>query len=479
VIAPLRHALPVLLASLWALSGAATESSRPNFVIIFLDDLGWADPAVYGSRWHRTPNFDALAERSIRFTEAYAASPVCSPSRAALLTGRSPARLKLTDWLPGRPPDPRKPLVPATFVGELPLEEVTIAERLREAGYATAHIGKWHLGGEGFGPTDQGFDLNIAGDHTGTPRSYFYPYENEQGIMPGLEEGEPGEYLTDRLTEEAVRFMTANAGRPFFVYLAHSALHVPLEARPDILAHWRGKPAPAEGQNNPYYAAMLESVDDSIGRIITTLAELGIGDRTMIIVTSDNGGLSTRAGPRTPATSNLPLRAGKGFLYEGGLRVPLLIYRPGSPRRAAVDATPVTIMDFYPTMLEIAGLSPAREIDGDSLVPLLEGGGELEREAIFWHFPAYLESDREGETFRTTPCGAIRMGSWKLIEWFETGEVELYDLSADIGESRDLAEAAPGKREELLGALRAWRERVRAPVPKHPNPEYVAPEDRD
>ena len=434
--------------------GAALEPApaggRPNFVFFLLDDLGWSDVSCYGSKYYDTPAIDRLAAEGMRFTDAYAACPVCSPTRASILTGRYPARLNLTDWIPGHKRANPPLLVPA-FNQELPLAEVTIAESLRAAGYTSASIGKWHLGGEPFYPDKQGFDLNVGGTHKGQPPSYFSPYR-----IPTLADGPKGEYLSDRLTDEAEKFIEANRQRPFFLYFPHFAVHQPIQARKDLAAKYAAKP-PDGKQNNATYAAMIESVDQSVGRILAKLQALGIADRTALFFMSDNGGLE-------PVTSNAPLRAGKGTLYEGGIREPLMVKWPGVVRPGSICSVPVTSTDFFPTILQMAGLppEPAHHVDGLSLVPLLRGSGPITREALYWHYPHY---------HKTTPGGAIRAGRWKLIEYFEDGRLELYDLGADVGETTDLAARMPDKARALRAMLQAWRTSVGARMPT-PNPDY-------
>jgi arylsulfatase A-like enzyme len=342
----------------------------------------------------------------VRFTDAYAACPVCSPSRAAIMTGKYPARLHLTDWLPGRPDRPSQKLLRPQFRQDLPLEEITLAEALKPVGYATASVGKWHLGGEPFWPEHQGFDLNVGGTETGSPPGGYFRFRT-----PNLKARSGEEYLTDRLTEEAVRFIEEHRDRPFFLYLAHYAVHIPLQAKPEIEAKYRSKPKRDSPQDNPIYAAMIQSVDEGVGKVLRVLDDLKLTERTVVIFTSDNGGLSVKEGPNTPATSNAPLRAGKGSLYEGGIRVPLIIVGPGVNRPGSVCDVPVSGQDLYPKILAMAGVTPApgQMVDGESLIPLLEGDGALRREALYWHYPHYSNQI-------SRPGGAIRRGDLKLIE---------------------------------------------------------------
>jgi len=457
--------------------GFGSVPARPmNVVFILIDDMGWADLGCYGSRFHETPRIDRFAAESMRFTNATAACPVCSPTRASILTGKHPARLQLTDWIPGNRTPHR--FLPLEFAQHLPDGEVTIAESLRQAGYRTALIGKWHLGAPPHTPERFGFQRNVAGCERGSPPSYFTPYQ-----LQNLEDGPEGEYLTDRLTEEAVRFLEESDGRPFFLYFPHYAVHNPMQGKAAAVERFRRKlatmPPPAgprfkpEGprqcnqvQENPVYAAMVESVDESVGRVLDTLRRLGREEDTVVVFFSDNGGLSTSEGS---PTSNVPLRAGKGWLYEGGIREPLIVRWPGVTRPGSVCETPVCSMDFYPTLLQAAGLPlrPRQHRDGTSLLPLLQGRRPSRERALFWHYP---HLSNQG----CTPCGAVRLGQYKLVEWFHDGRVELYDLEKDPGEERDLAPREPARAASLRRRLEAWRRAVGARMPER-NPDWREP----
>jgi arylsulfatase A len=448
-----------LALSLLALAAGPTAfgqtAARPNIIFILVDDLGWTDLGCQGSKFYETPNIDRLASQSMRFTQAYSACTVCSPTRAALMTGKYPARLHLTDWITGHVKPYAKLKVP-DWQMHLPLAERTIAEALKEAGYATASIGKWHLGGPDFFPDKQGFDVNIGGTDKGSPPNYFSPYK-----ISTLPDGPVGEFLSDRLTDEALKFIEQNKSRPFFIYLPHYAVHTPLMGKSNVVAKYAGKAEPRSPQHNATYAALVESVDDSVGRILRKLDELGLSDNTVIFFNSDNGGLVLNQ-----VTSNLPLRAGKGSAYEGGVRVPLLVKWPGVTRAGAVCPKPVITPDFYPTILDIAKVKPAKHqvIDGQSIVPLLRGAASLKRDTIYWHYPHYHPGG-------ATPYGAIRKGDWKLIEFYEDNHVELYNLSDDIGEQNDLAARLPDKAKALQKQLHTWRKGVGAQMPT-PNPNY-------
>ncbi len=441
----------------WAAGGSGER--KPNFVFVLMDDLGWRDVGCYGSIFYETPNIDRLAAEGMKFTDAYAACPVCSPTRASILTGRYPAPLHLTNWIPGHARPKAKLRVPE-FNQQLPLEEMSIAEALRREGYVSASVGKWHLGREPFYPEKQGFDFSFGGTHRGSPPSYFYPYK-----IPTIATGREGEYLTDRLTEEAERFIERNREKPFFLYLPHYAVHTPLAAKPELAAKYEAKVKPGQDQNNPTYAAMIQSMDESVGRIMAKLRELGIADRTIVVFTSDNGGLAR-------VTSNAPLRAGKGTLYEGGIRVPLIVRFPGAVVAGSACDVPVTSVDFYPTVLEIAGLrsDAAQRFDGVSLLPLLKQSGGLGRDSVYWHYPHYHPGG-------ATPGGAIRWKNYKLIEFFEDGHVELYNLEEDIGEQNDLARKMPRMAEKLRKLLNDWRKSVDAAMPTA-NPDYDPSEEQ-
>lgn len=445
----------------------------PNIVFMLIDDMGYADAGCFGSTFYETPNIDRLATSGMRFTQAYAACPVCSPTRASIMTGKYPARLKLTDFLKGNRSPNDSPLLPAPYVDELPLEEVTVAEVLRQAGYATGHVGKWHLGKKGFWPEDQGFDFNYGGCQSGMPKSYFWP---EWKDNPPIEGAHNGEYLADRLTDEACRFIESHQGRPFFLNFCHYSVHLPIEGKADKIAKYEAKlaahpPLPGQ-QHNARYAAMVESVDDSVGKVMETLQRCGIENDTVFLFFSDNGGLSVEEGKHTPATTNAPLRDGKGYLHEGGIREPMIVSWPGVVPPATVCTEPVCSIDFLPTMAVLAGLAPenagAHNIDGMDISSLFQDpGSHLSRDALYWHYPHF--SNQGGR-----PGGAVRAGDWKLIENYEFGDLELYNLKDDIGEARNLAGIQPERSQKMLEMLGAWRKSVDANMPR-PNPEYIKP----
>jgi arylsulfatase A len=412
-----------LLAHLLAAPGA--EGRQPNIIVILGDDLGVNDLSCYGRKDQRTPNLDRLAQQGVRFTSSYSANPVCSPTRAALMSGKDPARLHLTTFLPGRADAPTQLLLHPRIEQQLPPSVRTIADLLRAAGYATACLGKWHLGGKGFLPTDRGFDV-------------YHPGKNN--TEPSATEGGKGEY---ELTVEAEKFMDKNKERPFFLYIPHHTPHIPLKARAELVEKHKDA-------FNPVYAAMIESMDDCVGRIVAKVEALGLSEDTVIVFTSDNGGLHILEFTLTPATFNRPFRAGKGFLYEGGIRVPAIVrWQSKIPPGRVVD-TPVITMDWLPTFLEFAGLAATEQYDGVSLAGLLTRGTALSPRPLYWHFPHYTNQGG-------WPAGAVRSGDWKLIEHYDDGRLELFNLAEDIGETTDRAAQEPARVAELRGLLEKRR----------------------
>lgn len=457
-----------LIVWLPAFSNAA-PGRKPNVIFILVDDLGNSDGGCFGSSFYETPELNRLASRSMRFTSAYASCAVCSPTRAAIMTGKAPARLHLTDWIPGEGAPKSSRFQTPDWQQSLPLSETTLPEVLKKAGYATAHIGKWHLGGAAEFPEKQGFDLNIAGGHIGHPASFFWPYGEPSNPhrVPGLADtgGAAGEYLTDRLTGDAIHFIESNKDRPFYLNLAHYAVHTPLQAK-SLLVEEAGKRPAANGQSNAIYSAMIKSVDESVGRILGVVERLGLEKNTIIVFTSDNGGVVHAGKP--VVTSNAPLRKGKGFAYEGGLRVPLLIKVPGVTRDGATCDVPVISTDFLPTLVELIGLDSSEAstaLDGISIAPLLRGESRVSRTDLFWHYPHYWNGGI------VSPYSVVRSGDWKLIRFHESGRDELYDLAHDPSEEHDQAEGRASKREDLKERLDAWLTRVNAqlPVPRGPD----------
>ena len=437
------------------LAAAASAAGKPawNILFILVDDLGWHDTAPYGNTFIDTPNLSRLATESARFTNSYAACPVCSPTRASIMTGKYPARLHLTDWIPGRKQWPYSKLLTPSFNQELPPGETTIAEALHPAGYKSAAIGKWHLGGTGYLPTDQGFDINIGGSAAGSPPAYFGPL-----TLPGLKL-EPGEFLTERLTMEGSRFIRESSSRPFFLYESHFTVHIPLQAPKDLIEKYRKRNT---GDVDPIYCAMVETADNSVGRLLKALDESGKAKNTIVVFFSDNGGVRYQGKRPRPVTTNSPLRAGKGHMYEGGIREPLMIRWPGAAHAGSVIDDPVSSVDFLPTLCEAAGVRIGA-VDGISIRPLLQGHRLAER-PLFWHYPHY--SDQGGK-----PAGAVRLGEWKLIEFYEDGRLELFHLIDDPGEKRNLVRREPGRAKKLHQLLADWRTSVNASMPT-PNPGY-------
>jgi len=458
---------------------ACSSEERPNVVFILVDDLGWSDLGCYGSAFYQTPNLDSLAENSIRFTNAYSASPVCSPTRAALMTGRHPVRIGITDWIPGMPAGSHNNFMLncPEDLHNMPLEEVTLAETFRDQGYKTFFAGKWHLGeSEEFWPLSQGFDINQGGNHRGSPtfpggKGYYAPYGN-----PCLSEGPEGEYLTDRLTDESIRFIESSGENPFFLYLSFYTVHTPIQSCSDYDKFYLEKQRmlPDSGrmefrkehdgitrinQTDPRYASMVHSMDANVGRLLLSLKESGKMENTIVIFTSDNGGLSTT--PRAGPTSVLPLRAGKGWCYEGGIRVPLIIAYPGLKSPGSISDQAVISMDLYPTLTELAGVEDQRDrlLDGQSLVPYCQNPEKVDNRVLVWHYPHY-----HGSNWR--PGSAIRHKQWKLVEFYETQSVELYDLSVDLPEQNNLSETYPELADSLYHQLHQRLDELGADYPE-------------
>ena len=475
-------AVVLALLAVFASSGLCA-GRKPNIVFFFIDDLGWSDLGCYGSRYHLTPNIDALAGRGMRFTDGYAACPVCSPTRAALMTGKFPARLGITDWIGAT--QKRNALLTPVNVSALPQAELTFAEVLREAGYATAYFGKWHLGAkDGDHPGTQGFDYHRGVNRAGAPASYHYPFRRKNNPggkpaahdVPDFKDTPPGSYLTDVLAGEAAEFIEKSKESPFLLLLAHYSVHTPIQARARDITQYSerleklGLPRKVGirpekyghtriTQNNPAFAAMVASVDRSVGKVLGKVRELGLENETLVIFTSDNGGLSTLSSKRRAPTSCLPLRAGKGWLYEGGVRVPTIVSWPGITRPGSVSSVPVVTTDFYPTLLTAAGLPlrPSQHLDGVDLTPLLRGGA-LKQRALYWHYPHYHGSANR-------PSASVRKGDYKLVRWYEDGSEELYNLADDLSETRNLGVKQESKRRELADDLDRWLKSTKAKMP--------------
>jgi arylsulfatase A-like enzyme len=446
----------------------AAAAKRPNIVFVLADDLGWSDLACYGSRVHETPNLDRFAQQAVRFTDAYAAAPVCTPTRASLMTGKSPARLHMTIWREAAESPPRnRRLLPPICVANLPYAETTIANRLHDAGYLTALVGKWHLGDSAHYPEDFGFDVNVGGTGWGCPATYFYPYrgmmDKELRYVPHLEFGKPDEYLTDRLTDEALRIIDRAGEQPFFLYLAHHAVHVPLEAKPEDVKHCVELAAERSPRSNAVYAAMVRNLDENFGRLMAHLRRRGLAENTVVVFFSDNGGFIDKWN-KQQVTSNAPLRSGKGSLYEGGIREPLLVLWPGVTPKEAVCHEPVISNDLFFTLLAAAGVTGGTDPtpEGLDIAPLLKNpAARLGRDALFFHYPHYYGGPKD----KMTPSSAVRAGDWKLLEFFEDHRTELYNLRNDLSETTDLAPQMGDKARGLRDRLHAWLDAVQAQMP--------------
>jgi arylsulfatase A len=518
----MRFLTALFLTLISSAAAHAATPQKPNVVLFLVDDLGWRDLGIYGSTFYETPNLDRFARNSVRFTDAYSACHVCSPTRASVMTGKYPARLQMTDWLPGRREYPFQRFKNATILQQLPSAETTLAEALKAHGYATGHFGKWHLGEDPSGPLQHGFDVQVPRWNKGWPNAgYHAPFR-----LDGLSDS-PGDYLTDRLTDEALKYIEEKKDRPFFLYLSHFTVHDPIQGRADLVAKYQAKlkrkgptnrpPFILEGnpdaknspdrakldalikeeayqgyqvlpnqtvkikqeQDNVQFAAMVENMDESFGRVIAKLESLGIAENTIVIFTSDNGGMSAANFGRPDrvvapsaldaafSTSNLPLRGAKGWLYEGGIRVPLMIKGTGRGASGSVSSVPAISTDLYPTILEMIGVpaQPSQHRDGVSLASVVRGGNAPARDALYWHFPHYSNHGMQ------SPGGAIRQGDFKLLDYFENNSVQLFNLREDPGEQRDLASSQPAKVEELRARLQAWRKETGAQM-LTPNPQY-------
>ena len=466
----------VLIVSLLPQPGLG-QAERPNIVFIMADDLGWSDLVRYGSDFHETPNLDRLARESVVFSDAYAASPVCSPTRASIMTGKHPARLHMTIWRESAARRGSGKLFQPVALDALPLEHDTLAEILGDAGYYTAYLGKWHLGAAEAYPQAHGFDINIGGTLWGAPEAFFYPYNTEYRdyfngwrYVPDLEPGQDGDYLTDRLTDRAIEIIEKRQNEPFFLNLWYHTVHTPIEGKPEVVEKYKRKIARDNPKNhvNPHLAAMVESLDENVGRVLSRIEDLGLEDRTIVVFTSDNGGFIGRCklNPELQVTSNAPLRSGKGSCYEGGIRVPMMIRGPNTIADYECSEMVYTC-DLYPTLLAMAGLSDRIEqrLDGIDISPLLTNrNASLERDRLYFHYPHYYGT--------TTPVSAIREGDWKLLEYFEDGRLELYNLRSDLGETENLALSRQSLANRLRKKLDTWRKSVDAQLPE-PNPDFA------
>ncbi|MEC5128212.1 sulfatase [Verrucomicrobiales bacterium BCK34] len=460
------------------------DAKGPNFIFFLVDDLGWADVGFNGSTFHKTPNIDALAQSGVQFTNGYAAASVCSPTRASILTGRHPVSVNITDWIPGNSDTGKFQKLEDR--DNLALEEVTIAEALKKNGYKTFFAGKWHLGDEGHYPEDQGFDINIGGHNSGSPRGgYYAPWKN-----PRLDPKPDDDYLTERLTAETNAYIEQHSqgDEPFLVYLSYYNVHTPIQPYKKHIETFEAAAKALEGetptittrdgvsrgrQDNPELASMVAAVDDSVGSILKKLDDLSIADNTVIIFFSDNGGLCTRPpsygakqkssdpGSKVGPGCNLPLRSGKGWLYEGGIREATIVRAPGITTPGTKCDSPVMSTDFFPTILELAGIapSPKLQIDGESIVDLLKSPDQVKTRSLYWHYPHYHGSG-------WTPGGAIRKGDWKLIEFWEHGDAQLFNLKSDLKEQHDLSSKNPDKKAELAKDLSEWRREIGAKMPE-------------
>ncbi|MBE9463980.1 sulfatase [Dyadobacter subterraneus] len=447
---------------LWISQSGFGQNVKPNIVFVMADDLGYTDLSCYGNPYHRTPNIDSLAKKGLKFTQAYSACPVCSPSRAAIMTGKYPARLHLTNFIAGERKDPRSNVLPAQWTRYLASSEITLAEILKDNGYKTGIVGKWHLGSaDSSSPVNQGFEYDRVIAKNGLDYYNYSITSNGKTVF----EDHGKEYLTDKLTDYAVEYINESKSKPFFLYLTYSAPHVMLIPRADKLNYYFSNYAKYKDKFNPNYAAMLESMDDGVGRVVAELAKNNLLENTIIIFTSDNGGLGLAE--LGPVPTNLaPLRKWKGHVYEGGIKIPLIFSWKGNIKENMVTNNTVIGTDYVSTFCELLGINQTNKSgDGKSFYPVLKSPGQVaERGAIFWHYPHF--SNQEGR-----PSGAVRLGNYKLVESYETGKLELFNLENDISESKDLSAKLPSKTKELAQLLKNWRKQVNANMPEI-NPDY-------
>jgi len=463
----LKYVLIILVGPL-LLNGCIQKEGKPNILLINIDDMGWRDVSFMGSEYYETPNLDALASTGMVFTNAYASASNCAPSRACMMSGQwTPRHGIYTVQSSERGNSADRKLIPTVNNEIMPEENVLLSEMLQKAGYATCHAGKWHLSDD---PALRGFDVNIGGSHAGNPGSYFPPYKN----VPSMDAPADDYYLTNLIMDKTLQFLNGVDDKPFFLYYSPYAVHTPIHPVPELLPKYLNKTA-WQGQSNAGYATMVENLDTQIGRLITNLKQSGKLENTFILFVSDNGG-------SFEMTRQKPLRAGKGSYYEGGIRVPMFAFWQGKIEAGIDSNIAVTNLDFYPTILEVADIDKPEEkiLDGVNILPVLTRKEKINPRALYWHFPIYLQtgnSQTQDRLFRTRPGSVIRYGDWKLIQYFENNDLELYNLQEDIGEVKNLAKIRPDMRDQLLGKLNDWRKRINAPVPTAPNPEFQAMQD--
>lgn len=469
--------IPLILAPF---SSHSQEDKLPNIIFITVDDLGWADLGCYGADLHETPNIDALADASLVFTNSYAAAPVCSPTRASMMTGKTPAKLHLTIWIEAagheRKSMKAQPLVTPPTIENLPLEEVTMAELLKQKGYHTAHIGKWHLGDLMHFPEAQGFDVSYAASQRGAPPTFFYPYRGhafgEYRFVTDMAQDadqqyfsdRQGEYLTDRLTDEAIKMISDAGSKPLFLNLNYYSVHTPIEAKESDVQYFQSKKQKSFRHQNETYAAMVKSIDDNVGRLMAHLKSTGLFNNTLLVVLSDNGGFVNNYRD-VKVTDNSPLRSGKGSLYEGGIRIPTIISAPFLQKEAGAIDIPISTIDYVPTLCDLLNITLPVGVEGESFLSVVEREDDsaLDERSLFWHYPHYYPT--------TTPVSAIRQGEWKLVHYLGAEDVELYNLEDDIGEERNVAKDFPDKTSEMLQSLEDWKKSVNAQTVS-PNPNF-------